>query len=45
MATVAGAAAFGSVTGSTTATSATFSSVAIPEMDRYGLKGYSLLVL
>lgn len=38
MATVAGAAAFGSVTGSTTATSATFSSVAIPEMDRYGYK-------
>src|SRR5512137_403965 len=36
MATVAGATAFGSVTGSTTATSATFASVAIPEMDRYG---------
>jgi C4-dicarboxylate transporter DctM subunit len=36
MATVGGATAFGSVTGSTTATSATFASVAIPEMDRYG---------
>jgi C4-dicarboxylate transporter, DctM subunit len=36
MATVGGATAFGSVTGSTTATAATFSSVAIPEMDRYG---------
>jgi C4-dicarboxylate transporter, DctM subunit len=36
MATVAGATAFGSVTGSTTATAATFSGVGIPEMDRYG---------
>lgn len=36
MATVGGATAFGSVTGSTTATAATFASVAIPEMDRYG---------
>jgi tripartite ATP-independent transporter DctM subunit len=35
MATVAGAAAFGSMTGSTTATAATFSGVGIPEMDRY----------
>jgi C4-dicarboxylate transporter DctM subunit len=35
MATVGAATAFGSVTGSTTATAATFSSVAIPEMDRY----------
>jgi len=38
MATVGGAAAFGSVTGSLTATAATFSGVAIPEMDRYGYK-------
>ncbi|MCX8023559.1 MAG: TRAP transporter large permease [Syntrophorhabdaceae bacterium] len=38
MATVAGATAFGSVTGSTTATAATFANVAIPEMDRYGYK-------
>ncbi len=36
MATVGGATVFGSVTGSTTATAATFASVAIPEMDRYG---------
>jgi C4-dicarboxylate transporter, DctM subunit len=36
MATVGGATAFGSVTGSPTATAATFASVAIPEMDRYG---------
>jgi tripartite ATP-independent transporter DctM subunit len=36
MATVAGATAFGSVTGSTTATAATFSGLGIPEMDRYG---------
>jgi len=36
MATIGGATAFGSVTGSTTATTATFASVAIPEMDRYG---------
>jgi tripartite ATP-independent transporter DctM subunit len=36
MATVGAATAFGSVTGSATATAATFSSVAIPEMDRYG---------
>ncbi len=35
MATVGAATAFGSVTGSTTATAATFSSIAIPEMDRY----------
>jgi tripartite ATP-independent transporter DctM subunit len=35
MATVVGAAAFGSVTGATTATAATFSGVGIPEMDRY----------
>ncbi len=38
IATAGGATAFGSVTGSTTATSATFASVAIPEMDRYGYK-------
>ncbi|HME45338.1 MAG TPA: TRAP transporter large permease [Syntrophorhabdales bacterium] len=36
MATVIGAAAFKSICGSGTATSATFASVAIPEMDRYG---------
>ena len=36
MATVGGATAFGSVTGSPTATAATFASVAIPEMNRYG---------
>jgi tripartite ATP-independent transporter DctM subunit len=36
MATVAGATAFGTVTGSAPATAATFASVAIPEMDRYG---------
>jgi C4-dicarboxylate transporter DctM subunit len=36
MATVAGAAAFGTVTGSATATAATFGSVAYPEMERYG---------
>jgi tripartite ATP-independent transporter DctM subunit len=35
MATVGAATAFGTVTGSTAATAATFSSVAIPEMDRY----------
>lgn len=35
MATVAGAGAFGTVTGSATATAATFGSVAYPEMDRY----------
>ena len=35
MATVAGATAFGTVTGSAPATAATFASVAIPEMDRY----------
>jgi tripartite ATP-independent transporter DctM subunit len=35
MATVAGAAAFGTVTGSATATAATFGSVAYPEMNRY----------
>ncbi len=35
MATTAGAAAFGTVTGSATATAATFASVAYPEMDRY----------
>ena len=38
MATIGGSAAFGSVTGSLTATAATFSGVAIPEMDRYGYK-------
>jgi tripartite ATP-independent transporter DctM subunit len=38
MATVGGSAAFGSVTGSLTATAATFSGVAIPEMDRFGYK-------
>lgn len=36
MATVMGAAAFKSICGSAAATSATFASVAIPEMDRYG---------
>lgn len=36
MATIGGATAFGSVTGSPAATAATFASVAIPEMDRYG---------
>ena len=36
MATVGGAAAFGAITGSSPATAATFASVAIPEMDRYG---------
>ncbi len=35
MATVAGATAFGTVTGSCTATAATFASVAYPEMKRY----------
>jgi tripartite ATP-independent transporter DctM subunit len=35
MATVAGAGAFGTVTGSATATAATFGSVAYPEMERY----------
>ena len=35
MATVAGATAFGTVTGSAPATAATFASVACPEMDRY----------
>jgi C4-dicarboxylate transporter DctM subunit len=42
MATVAGATAFGTVTGSAPATAATFASVAFPEMDRYGYqKGLS----
>ena len=36
MATVGGATAFATVTGSAPATAATFASVAIPEMDRYG---------
>lgn len=36
MATVAGAAAFGAITGSSPATAATFASVAVPEMDQYG---------
>lgn len=36
MATVGGAAAFGAITGSSPATAATFASVAVPEMDRYG---------
>jgi len=36
IATVAGAAAFGTITGSAPATAATFANVAIPEMDRYG---------
>ncbi|MDP2968296.1 MAG: TRAP transporter large permease, partial [Deltaproteobacteria bacterium] len=36
MATVIGATAFKSICGSSAATSATFASVAIPEMDRYG---------
>jgi C4-dicarboxylate transporter DctM subunit len=36
MATVAGATAFGTVTGSAIATAATFCSVAYPEMERYG---------
>ena len=36
MATVAGATAFGTVTGSAIATAATFGSVAYPEMERYG---------
>jgi C4-dicarboxylate transporter DctM subunit len=36
MATAAGAAAFGTVTGSAIATAATFGSVAYPEMERYG---------
>ena len=36
MATVAGATAFKSICGSSTATAATFASVAVPEMDRYG---------
>jgi len=36
MATVAGATAFKAICGSSAATSATFASVAIPEMDRYG---------
>ncbi|OPY74811.1 MAG: Sialic acid TRAP transporter permease protein SiaT [Syntrophorhabdus sp. PtaU1.Bin058] len=35
MATVGGAAAFGTITGSSSATAATFASIAIPEMDRY----------
>lgn len=35
MATVAGATAFGTVTGSAPATAATFASIAIPEMDRF----------
>lgn len=36
MATVGGAAVFGAITGSSPATAATFASVAVPEMDRYG---------
>lgn len=36
IATVAGATAFKAICGSATATSATFASVAVPEMDRYG---------
>lgn len=36
MATVGGAAVFGALTGSSPATAATFASVAVPEMDRYG---------
>lgn len=36
MATVGGAAAFGAITGSSPATAATFASVAVPEMNRYG---------
>ena len=36
MATVLGAVAFKAVCGSTPATSATFATVAVPEMDRYG---------
>jgi len=36
MSTVAGATAFKALCGSSTATAATFASVAIPEMDRYG---------
>jgi C4-dicarboxylate transporter, DctM subunit len=36
MATVAGATAFKAICGSSPATSATFASVAVPEMDRYG---------
>ena len=36
MATVAGATGFKAICGSSAATSATFASVAIPEMDRYG---------
>ncbi|MBA4417746.1 MAG: C4-dicarboxylate ABC transporter permease [Syntrophus sp. (in: bacteria)] len=36
IATVAGATAFKSICGSSTATAATFASVAVPEMDRYG---------
>jgi tripartite ATP-independent transporter DctM subunit len=38
LATVMGATAFKAISGSTLATSATFSSVAIPEMDRYGYR-------
>lgn len=36
MATVVGATAFGAICGSSLATAATFASVAVPEMDRYG---------
>ena len=36
MATVAGATAFKAICGSSPATAATFASVAVPEMDRYG---------
>ena len=36
MATVAGATAFNAICGSSPATAATFASVAVPEMDRYG---------
>ncbi|HEX9911051.1 MAG TPA: TRAP transporter large permease subunit, partial [Desulfatiglandales bacterium] len=38
MATVVGATAFKAICGSSAATSATFASVAIPEMERYGYK-------
>lgn len=38
LATVVGAAIFKAISGSTIATAATFSSVAVPEMDKYGYK-------
>lgn len=38
LATIGGATTFKAISGSTLATTATFSSVAIPEMDRYGYK-------